>query len=129
VICDVIVIYIIVTYACKVLLDTQRKAVLEHNANPINLWVGMLNFLFVTASSSLFFVFSAESFVGKGQYFKKIRYHGRGRHGIMESYHAHYFLTLREGKPPKKKKSIEDTWKYKTRKFIQAGPKSIPNSL
>ena len=71
----------------------------------------------------------AESFVGKGQYGKKIRYHGRGMHGIMDVYHAHYFLKLKEGKPTKKKKSIEDSWRYRTKKFIQAGPRSIPNSL
>lgn len=94
----------------QVLLHTQRKAVQVHKADPLNLWV-------------------AESFVGKGQYFKRMRIHGRGRFGVMHLYYAHYFLKLREGKPPKKKKNIEDTWKYRTRKFIQAGPKSIPNSL
>jgi hypothetical protein len=67
--------------------------------------------------------------VGKGQYRKTIKYHGKGMHGIMDIYYAHYFLKLREGKPPKKIKNIEDTWRYGTRRFIQAGPKSIPNSL
>ena len=67
--------------------------------------------------------------MGKGTYKKRIRYHGKGMHGVAHSYRAHYFLKLKEGKPPSKKKNIEDTWKYQTRKFIQKGPKSIPNSL
>lgn len=72
---------------------------------------------------------AAESYVGKGQYRRKVRYHGKGMSGIMHDHHAHYFLILREGKPPKKMTPIEETWKYRTRKFIEAGPRSIPNSL
>ena len=51
----------------------------------------------------------AESYVGKGHYLKRVRYHGRGMSGIMHKYYAHYFLKLREGPPPpKKKRRIED---------------------
>ena len=60
---------------------------------------------------------------------RRIRYHGRGRHGIMHKYYAHYFLKLKEGTPPKKKRKIEDQKIYKTRKLIERGPLSIPNSL
>jgi len=60
---------------------------------------------------------------------KGILYHGRGHSARQRLFKSHYFLTLREGKPPKKKKSIEDSWKYRTRKYIQAGPRSIPNAL
>ena len=72
---------------------------------------------------------AAESFVGKGQYRKHIRYHGKGMFGRAHKMYAHYFLTLREGKPPKKVRSIEDHKSRKTRKLIHAGPRSIPNSL
>lgn len=73
---------------------------------------------------------SAESYVGKGTYLKRIRYHGRGKHGIMHKYYAHYFLKLREGPaPPRKKKKKTDHKSFLTRKLIQAGPRSIPNSL
>lgn len=92
------------------LLDTQRRAVKTYGAKPLNLYV-------------------AESFVGKGEYLRRIRYHGRGRHGIMHKYYAHYFLKLKEGTPPKKKRKIEDQKIYKTRKLIERGPLSIPNSL
>ena len=77
----------------------------------------------------LYFIHAAESYVGKGHYLKMISYHGKGMHGTMHRYYAHYFLTLREGKAPKKKKKLEDTWKFKTKLFIQAGPRSIPNAL
>ncbi|EDO37206.1 predicted protein, partial [Nematostella vectensis] len=39
----------------------------------------------------------AESYVGKGKYFKKLRYHARGRFGIEHVHYSHYFLVLREG--------------------------------
>ena len=102
----------------------------QYGAHPLNLWVGMSCIHFHTLSFKFFSPFhTAESFVGKGTYYKKLRYHGKGMSGVMHLYHAHYFLKLKEGKPPKKKKNIEDSWKYKTRKFIQAGPRTIPNSL
>lgn len=93
------------------MLDTQRRAVQTYNASPTNLYV-------------------AESFVGKGTYLKRIRYHGRGQAGRMFKYYAHYFVKLKEGPaPPKKKRKLEDQKIYKTRKLIQRGPLSIPNSL
>lgn len=73
---------------------------------------------------------SAESYVGKGTYLKRVRYHGRGMSGVMHKTYSHYFLILREGPPPtKKKRSKEDHKKYLTRKLIQRGPLGIPNSL
>lgn len=81
-----------------------------HGADPVNLYV-------------------AESFVGKGTYLKRIRYHGKGMHGIMHKYYSHYFLKLREGAPPKKVKDKTKSIKYKTKKLIERGPLSIPNSL
>lgn len=72
---------------------------------------------------------AAESYVGKGHYLKRIRYHGKGMHGIMHKYYSHYFLKLAEGPPPKKKKAREDHKSYKTKKLIEAGPRGIPNSL
>ena len=73
---------------------------------------------------------TAESYVGKAQYLVRIRYHGKGMFGRMHKYYAHYFLKLREGPPPpKKKKRKEDLGRYKTKRLIEAGPRSIPNSL
>ena len=72
----------------------------------------------------------AESYVGKGSYLKRIRYHGRGKFGIMHKYYAHYFVRLQQGPaPPKRKRKKEDHKSFLTRKLIQAGPRSIPNSL
>ncbi|XP_044255329.1 39S ribosomal protein L22, mitochondrial [Tribolium madens] len=63
--------------------EARDLAVKEHNVEfASNLWV-------------------AESFVGKGQVIKGIRRHARGRHGIVEYMHCHYFVRLEEGKPPK----------------------------
>ncbi|XP_064404741.1 large ribosomal subunit protein uL22m-like [Halichondria panicea] len=93
-----------------VLTDTQRKSVIRHKVAPLNLWV-------------------AESFVGKGQYKKSIRYHGKGMFGNSHKMYAHYFLTLREGRPPRKVRSLDDHSKWKTKKLIQAGPRTIPNAL
>ncbi|XP_023568848.1 39S ribosomal protein L22, mitochondrial [Octodon degus] len=42
----------------------------------------------------------AESKTGRGQCLKGIRYHGRGRFGIMEKVYCHYFVKLVEGPPP-----------------------------
>lgn len=75
-------------------------------------------------------IFAAESYVGKGQYLKRLRYHGRGMSGVMYKYYAHYFLKLCEGPPPpKKKRKIEDHKSRKTKKLIEEGPRGIPNSL
>ncbi|XP_068134407.1 large ribosomal subunit protein uL22m [Hyperolius riggenbachi] len=45
-------------------------------------------------------LYVAESFSGKGTYLKRIRYHGRGRFGIMDKVRCHYFVKLVEGPPP-----------------------------
>ena len=72
----------------------------------------------------------AESYVGRASITKKIRIHGKGRYGVERRRTAHYFLKLREGlPPPKKKRKKEDHKSYKTLKLINAGPRSIPNSL
>ena len=50
-------------------------------------------------------------------------------HGIMHKTYTHYFLKLKEGKPPVKKRNRQNHKAYRTKRFIQAGPRSIPNSL
>ncbi|XP_059272523.1 large ribosomal subunit protein uL22m isoform X3 [Mustela nigripes] len=65
-----------------VLLEAQDMAVRDHN---------------VEFRSNLYI---AESTSGRGQYLKRIRYHGRGRFGIMEKVFCHYFVKLVEGPPP-----------------------------
>ncbi|KAF7697384.1 39S ribosomal protein L22, mitochondrial [Silurus meridionalis] len=66
----------------EVLLEAQEMAVKNHN---------------VEYKSNLYV---AESFTGKGQYLKRIRYHGRGMFGIMDKVYCHYFVKLVEGPPP-----------------------------
>ncbi|XP_043560144.1 39S ribosomal protein L22, mitochondrial [Chiloscyllium plagiosum] len=69
----------------EVLLEAQEMAVRNHNLEyRSNLYV-------------------AESFSSKGQYLKRIRYHGRGMFGIMDRVYCHYFVKLVEGSPPVKK--------------------------
>nr|XP_044633682.1 39S ribosomal protein L22, mitochondrial isoform X3 [Equus asinus] len=65
-----------------VLLEAQDMAVRDHN---------------VEFRSNLYI---AESTSGRGQYLKRIRYHGRGHFGIMEKVYCHYFVKLVEGPPP-----------------------------
>ncbi|XP_026184461.1 large ribosomal subunit protein uL22m [Mastacembelus armatus] len=67
----------------EVLLEAQEMAVTNHN---------------VEYKSNLYV---AESFSSKGQYLKRIRYHGRGMFGIMDKVYCHYFVKLVEGPPPK----------------------------
>ncbi|KAF4077611.1 hypothetical protein AMELA_G00210040 [Ameiurus melas] len=71
----------------EVLLEAQEMAVRSHN---------------VEYKSNLYI---AESFAGKGQYLKRIRYHGRGMFGIMDKVYCHYFVKLVEGTPPVAEKS------------------------
>ncbi|XP_014398635.1 PREDICTED: 39S ribosomal protein L22, mitochondrial isoform X5 [Myotis brandtii] len=66
----------------EILLEAQEMAVRDHN---------------VEFRSNLYI---AESTSGRGQYLKRIRYHGRGRFGIMEKVYCHYFVKLVEGPPP-----------------------------
>ncbi|XP_059607959.1 large ribosomal subunit protein uL22m [Phlebotomus argentipes] len=64
------------------ILEAQQLAVEKHNVEfRSNLWV-------------------AESFVGKGRYFKGVRRHARRRMGVVEYKHCHYFVRLEEGPPP-----------------------------
>ncbi|OBS74308.1 hypothetical protein A6R68_15141 [Neotoma lepida] len=66
----------------EVLLEARDMAVRDHN---------------VEFRSNLYV---AESTSGRGQCLKRIRYHGRGRFGIMEKVYCHYFVKLVEGPPP-----------------------------
>uniref|UniRef100_A0A672I9R3 Large ribosomal subunit protein uL22m n=1 Tax=Salarias fasciatus TaxID=181472 RepID=A0A672I9R3_SALFA len=67
----------------EVLLEAQDLAVRNHNVeHRSNLYV-------------------AESFSGKGQYLKRIRYHGRGMFGIMDRVYCSYFVRLVEGAAPR----------------------------
>ncbi|XP_062943148.1 large ribosomal subunit protein uL22m [Cynocephalus volans] len=66
----------------EILLEAQDMAVRDHN---------------VEFRSNLYI---AESTSGRGQCLKRIRYHGRGRFGIMEKVYCHYFVKLVEGPPP-----------------------------
>ncbi|KAJ7316524.1 hypothetical protein JRQ81_002686 [Phrynocephalus forsythii] len=66
----------------EVLLEAQDLAVRKHN---------------VEFKSNLYI---ARSFSGKGQYTKAIRFHAKGRYGIMDLVKCHYFVKLVEGPPP-----------------------------
>lgn len=44
---------------------------------------------------------SGDSFVGKGQVVKGLRKHMGPRYGIVHYRYVHYFVRLREGRPPK----------------------------
>uniref|UniRef100_A0A8C4R8Q5 Large ribosomal subunit protein uL22m n=1 Tax=Eptatretus burgeri TaxID=7764 RepID=A0A8C4R8Q5_EPTBU len=68
--------------AQEVLKEAQEMAVKDHN---------------VEYRSNLYV---AQTFSGKGSCLKRIRYHGRGRFGIMEKVYSHYFVKLVEGQPP-----------------------------
>ncbi|KAM5170236.1 large ribosomal subunit protein uL22m isoform 2-T2 [Mantella aurantiaca] len=72
----------------EILLEAQDLAVRSHN---------------VEYKSNLHI---ADSFSGKGTYFKRLRYHGRGGFGIMDKVHCHYFVKLVEGPPPPKEQPI-----------------------
>ncbi|XP_060219657.1 large ribosomal subunit protein uL22m isoform X2 [Meriones unguiculatus] len=65
-----------------VLLEAQEMAVRNHN---------------VEFRSNLYI---AQSTSGRGQCLKRLRYHARGRFGIMEKVYCHYFVKLVEGPPP-----------------------------
>ncbi|XP_071426608.1 large ribosomal subunit protein uL22m [Pithys albifrons albifrons] len=66
----------------EVLLEAQDLAVRKHN---------------VEFKSNLHI---AESLTGRGRYMKRIRYHAKGRFGIMKIVRCHYFVKLVEGPPP-----------------------------
>ncbi|KAK5858901.1 hypothetical protein PBY51_003010 [Eleginops maclovinus] len=80
----------------EVLEEAQEMAVKNHN---------------VEYKSNLYV---AESNSGKGRYLKRIRYHGRGRFGIMEKVNCHYFVKLVEGSAPKveEKTSFDQAKEY-----------------
>ncbi|XP_029304092.1 large ribosomal subunit protein uL22m isoform X1 [Cottoperca gobio] len=66
----------------EVLEEAQDMAVKNHN---------------VEYKSNLYI---AESNSSKGKYLKRIRFHGRGRFGVMDIVNCHYFVKLVEGPPP-----------------------------
>ncbi|XP_044137126.1 39S ribosomal protein L22, mitochondrial isoform X2 [Bufo gargarizans] len=72
----------------EVLLEAQEMAVRMHH---------------VEYKSNLYV---ADSFSGKGTYLKRIRIHGRGRFGIMDKVHCHFFVKLVEGPPPPKEEPL-----------------------
>ncbi|XP_072256590.1 large ribosomal subunit protein uL22m [Pyxicephalus adspersus] len=72
----------------EVLLEAQEMAVRNHH---------------VEYKSNLHI---AESLSNKGKYLKRIRYHARGRFGIMDKVYCHYFVKLVEGPPPPKEQPI-----------------------
>ncbi|XP_067852098.1 39S ribosomal protein L22, mitochondrial isoform X2 [Heptranchias perlo] len=71
----------------EVLLEAQEMAVRTHN---------------LEYRSNLYI---AESFSSKGQYLKRLRFHGRGMFGIMHRVYCHYFVKLVEGSPPVKEQT------------------------
>ncbi|KAM8741365.1 large ribosomal subunit protein uL22m [Acanthopagrus schlegelii] len=83
----------------EVLLEAQEMAVKNHN---------------VEYKSNLYV---AESFSSKGQYLKRIRYHGRGMLGIMDKVYCHYFVKLVEGSPPK---TVEKTSFDQAKEYVQS---------
>lgn len=60
---------------------------------------------------------AAESYSSKGQYLKRIRYHGRGMLGIMDKVYCHYFVKLVEGSPPK---TVEKTNFDQAKEYVQS---------
>ncbi|XP_050417655.2 39S ribosomal protein L22, mitochondrial [Patella vulgata] len=67
----------------EVLLEAQEMAVRDHNVEfKSNLWI-------------------ADSFTEKGEVVKGLRKHRSLRYGIVHYRYSHYFVRLREGKPPK----------------------------
>ncbi|XP_062513853.1 large ribosomal subunit protein uL22m-like [Corticium candelabrum] len=73
-----------------------------------------------------------ESYVGKGTYLKRMKFHGKGQFGLKYRYHCHYFLKLREGPaPPKKTKRTYERHKSRITKdlWLRKTPVTIPNAL
>lgn len=71
---------------------------------------------------------SAESYVGKGRYLKRVRYHARGRFGIEHRKFCHFFLVVEEG--PVKEKNMKRRLKHMTElEEIKRHPRHIRNSL
>ena len=67
----------------EVILEAQEMAVKEHNVEfKSNLWVEETN-------------------VARGKVIKSQRKHARRRPGVIHYRHTHFFIRLREGKPPK----------------------------
>ncbi|XP_020910056.1 39S ribosomal protein L22, mitochondrial [Exaiptasia diaphana] len=94
----------------EVLEETQKLAASKHGIeDKSNLWV-------------------AESYVGKGRYIKKIRYHARGRFGIEERKYSHYFLMLQEGPllGKNKRRRLKHMGELEE---INRHPRNIKNSL
>ncbi|KAJ7385173.1 54S ribosomal protein L22, mitochondrial [Desmophyllum pertusum] len=74
------------------------------------------------------YLWIAQSFASKGRYIKKIRYHAKGRRGLMHKKYCHYFLVLQEGSGAEKNKRRQK--KHLTElERIQRHPQHIRNSL
>ncbi|XP_054730293.1 39S ribosomal protein L22, mitochondrial [Anastrepha obliqua] len=100
------------THVKEVIQEAQEMAVRQHNVEyKSNLWI-------------------AESFVGKGRYFRGVRRHARGRTGRVEYKHCHYFVRLEEGEPPKDYYLPVQTPEQQLEKWIeQMRKRKITNSL
>ncbi|XP_025088290.1 39S ribosomal protein L22, mitochondrial-like [Pomacea canaliculata] len=85
----------------EVLEEAQEMAVRDHNVEyKSNLWI-------------------CDSFVGKGVVVKGLRKHRGPRFGIVHYRYCHYFVRLREGKPPKYYYAPPKTGFEKMEEYIQ----------
>jgi large subunit ribosomal protein L22 len=67
----------------EVIQEAQEMAIRDHNVEyKSNLWI-------------------EDSFVRKAKTIKGVRKHARSRFGVIHYRYTHYFLRLREGRPPK----------------------------
>lgn len=78
--------------------------------------------------NNIFSFLPAQSFSTKGRYIKKIRYHARGRYGIMHKKYCHYFVVLKEGTGKKKNKRRQRRHLTELER-VQKHPQHIRNSL
>lgn len=94
----------------QVILEAQDKAQKEHDIeDKMHLWV-------------------AQSYASKGPYIKRMRYHARGRYGVMHIKYCHYFVVLKEGiaRPRNKKRRRRHMSELE---LVQRHPRHIRNSL
>ncbi|CAH1777528.1 unnamed protein product [Owenia fusiformis] len=85
----------------EALLEAQEEAVSKHNVEyKSNLWI-------------------EDSNVGKAFHIKGIRRHARMRYGFIQFKYCHYFVRLREGKPPKHYLAPPETGHQKMKNTLQ----------
>ena len=112
------------------MLKNEHTRTLQGPINQICTSVGVVNrsndFILILACDT------DESYVGKGTYLKRMKFHGKGQFGLKYRYHCHYFLKLREGPaPPKKTKRTYERHKSRITKdlWLRKTPVTIPNAL